>query len=101
MHTSRSPGITSVDVDHSGQLILTGGNDKHVQIYNKAEEKILANLTGHTKKVTAVKFRGQEVEHDIAISASADKHVRIWVPGGSKGKSKAQMKTIKVWFIKI
>ncbi|KAI7853041.1 WD40-repeat-containing domain protein [Circinella umbellata] len=85
MHTSRSPGITSVDVDHSGQFILTGGNDKHVQIYNKAEEKIFANLTGHTKKVTAVKFRGQEVEHDIAISASADKHVRIWVPGGSKG----------------
>ncbi|KAI8140448.1 WD40-repeat-containing domain protein [Fennellomyces sp. T-0311] len=85
MHTSRSPGITCVDVDHSGQLILTGGNDKHVQIYNKAEEKNVADLTGHTKKVNAVKFRGQEVEHDIALSAGADKHVRIWVPGGSKG----------------
>lgn len=86
MHSARSTGITAVDLDHSGQLILTGGNDKHVQIYNKAEEKVLANLTGHTKKITSVKFRGQQVEHDVALSASADKHVRVWVPGGSKGK---------------
>ncbi|CDS05955.1 hypothetical protein LRAMOSA08483 [Lichtheimia ramosa] len=85
MHSARSTGITAVDLDHSGQLILTGGNDKHVQIYNKAEEKVLANLTGHTKKITSVKFRGQQVEHDVALSASADKHVRVWVPGGSKG----------------
>ncbi|CAO3597311.1 unnamed protein product [Absidia cylindrospora] len=86
MHTSRTPGITAVDVDASGKLILTGGADKHVQIYNKEEGKVVANLTGHTKKVTAVKFRGQQgVEHDMAISASADKHVRVWVPGGNKG----------------
>ncbi|KAI8089593.1 WD40-repeat-containing domain protein [Halteromyces radiatus] len=85
MHTSRTPGITAVDVDASGKYILTGGADKHVQIYNKEEEKVVANLTGHTKKVTAVKFRGQQVEDDVAISASADKHVRIWVAGGDKG----------------
>ncbi|KAI8343592.1 WD40-repeat-containing domain protein [Chlamydoabsidia padenii] len=86
MHTSRTPGITAVDVDASGKNILTGGMDKHVQIYNKEEEKVVANLTGHTKKVTAVKFRGQQgVEHDVAISASADKHVRVWIPGGNKG----------------
>ncbi|ORZ23035.1 WD40-repeat-containing domain protein [Absidia repens] len=86
MHTSRTPGITAVDVDASGKLILTGGADKHVQIYDKEEGKVVANLTGHTKKVTAVKFRGQQgVEHDMAISAGADKHVRVWVPGGNKG----------------
>ncbi|KAL1934436.1 hypothetical protein VTP01DRAFT_6618 [Rhizomucor pusillus] len=85
LHTSRSPGITAVDVDHSGRYILTGGNDKHVQIYDKTEEKVFANLTGHTKKITAVKFRGEETEHDVAISASADKHVRVWIPGGNKG----------------
>lgn len=85
LHTSRSPGITAVDVDHSGRYILTGGNDKHVQIYDKTEEKVFANLTGHTKKITAVKFRGEETEHDVVISASADKHVRVWIPGGNKG----------------
>ncbi|KAF7731561.1 hypothetical protein EC973_009325 [Apophysomyces ossiformis] len=85
LHSSRTPGITAVDVDQSGKLILTGGNDKHVQVYNKEEDKVVADLTGHTKKVTAVKFRGQDAEDDIVLSASADKHVRIWVPGGAKG----------------
>ncbi|KAI9312014.1 WD40-repeat-containing domain protein [Dichotomocladium elegans] len=86
MHSARSAGITAVDVDVSGQHILTGGNDKHVQIYNKAEEKVTANLTGHTKKITAVRFRGVAAEEgDIALSASADKHVRVWAPGGTKG----------------
>ncbi|KAI8059124.1 WD40-repeat-containing domain protein [Gongronella butleri] len=86
LHTSRSPGITCADVDASGNLLLTGGMDKHVQIYDKAAGKVISSLTGHTKKVTSVAFRGQEgVEHDVAVSASADKHVRVWVPGGAKG----------------
>ncbi|KAI8886102.1 WD40 repeat-like protein [Backusella circina FSU 941] len=78
LHTSRSPGITALDVDHSENRILTGGQDKHVQIYDKTENKVIANMTGHTKKITCVKFRGQAVENDIAISASVDKHVRVW-----------------------
>ncbi|KAI8994743.1 WD40-repeat-containing domain protein [Pilobolus umbonatus] len=85
LHSARSPGISCLDVNHSENLILTGGNDKHVQIYNKAEEKVIANLTGHTKKITSVKFRGQEVENDIAISAAADKQVRIWSNTTEKG----------------
>ncbi|KAI9308860.1 WD40-repeat-containing domain protein [Cunninghamella echinulata] len=86
LHSARSPGITAVDVDVSGKNILTGGVDKHVQIYNKEENKVVANLTGHTKKITSVHFRGQEgVDKDIAISSSADKHVRVWIPDEAKG----------------
>ncbi|KAI8364772.1 WD40-repeat-containing domain protein [Radiomyces spectabilis] len=85
MHSSRTPGITAVDVDKTGKLILTGGNDKHVQVYDKEEDKVVANLTGHTKKITSVKFRGQDTENDIILSASADKHVRVWAAGGAKG----------------
>jgi pre-mRNA-processing factor 19 len=86
LHTSRSPGIVSFDVDHSGNRIVTGGNDKHVQIYDKTENKVIANMTGHTKKITCVKFRGQAVENDVAISASVDKHVRIWAADESNSK---------------
>ncbi|KAI7903503.1 WD40-repeat-containing domain protein [Cokeromyces recurvatus] len=85
LHSSRSPGITAMDVSQNGNFILTGGNDKHVQIYNKAEDKVVANLAGHTKKVTAVKFRGLEEENDICLSAGADKHVRLWIPDEKKG----------------
>ncbi|KAI9028350.1 WD40-repeat-containing domain protein [Phycomyces nitens] len=85
LHSSRTPGITAVDVDITGKLILTGGNDKKVQIYNRDEEKVVVDLPGHTKKVTSVKFRGQDVEKDVFVSASADKHVRVWTEGGAKG----------------
>lgn len=74
-----------MDVNESGTLILTGGNDKHVQVYDKTEDKVLANLTGHTKKITAVKFRGQQEQDDVLLSASADKHVRVWVADEKKG----------------
>lgn len=85
LHSARSAGITAMDVNSTGNLILTGGNDKHVQVYNKAEDKVIANLAGHTKKVTAVKFRGHQAEDDICLSASADKHVRVWVADEKKG----------------
>ncbi|CEP09201.1 hypothetical protein [Parasitella parasitica] len=83
LHSARAAGITALDVN--GDFILTGGNDKHVQVYNKAEDKVVANLAGHTKKVTAVKFRGQATADDICLSASADKHVRVWVADQKKG----------------
>ncbi|KAI9484030.1 MAG: WD40-repeat-containing domain protein [Benjaminiella poitrasii] len=85
LHSARSPGITAMDVSQDGNFILTGGNDKHVQVYYKAEDKVVANLAGHTKKVTAVRFRGQQEENDVFLSASADKHVRLWVPDEKKG----------------
>ncbi|KAI7895102.1 WD40-repeat-containing domain protein [Mucor mucedo] len=85
LHSARPAGITALDVNESGSIILTGGNDKHVLVYNKDEDKVIANLTGHTKKVTAVKFRGQQEQDDILLSASADKHVRVWVADEKKG----------------
>ncbi|KAI8988144.1 WD40-repeat-containing domain protein [Mycotypha africana] len=84
LHASRPAGITALDVNVTGNLILTGGNDKHIQIYDKVEEKVLVNLGGHTKKITAVKFRGQQAANDIFLSSSADKHVRVWIPDEKK-----------------
>ncbi|OBZ91584.1 Pre-mRNA-processing factor 19 [Choanephora cucurbitarum] len=81
LHSARSAGITALDV--SGQLILTGGNDKHVQVYDKSEDKVIANLGGHTKKITSVQFRDES--HDVFISGSQDKHVRVWVTSEKTG----------------
>ncbi|CAO3667095.1 unnamed protein product [Umbelopsis ramanniana] len=87
MHNARPAGITALDIDDKRGNVLTGGNDKHVQVYSREKDKVLANLTGHTKKVTSVKFRGDTDstdEIDIAVSASADKSVRVW-GNGEKG----------------
>ncbi|CAM0141801.1 hypothetical protein VKS41_004503 [Umbelopsis sp. WA50703] len=87
MHNARPAGVTALDIDDKRGNVLTGGNDKHVQVYSREKEKVLANLTGHTKKITSVKFRGDtdgSEEIDIAVSASADKSVRVW-GNGEKG----------------
>jgi pre-mRNA-processing factor 19 len=89
MHNARPAGITTLDIDDKRGNVLTGGNDKHVQVYSREKDKVLANLTGHTKKVTSVKFRGDTDsadDIDIAVSASADKSVRVW-GNGEKGMS--------------
>lgn len=92
MHGTKPPGVTSLDVSLNGSLILTGGRDKQVQVYNKSTGKIAATLKGHTKEVTRVAFAQSSVglEHGnvsadkagvpppFAISASADHSVRVW-----------------------
>jgi len=55
--------------------MLTGGVDKSVILFDRASEKKLATLTGHTKKITSVLFHPKE---DILLSSSLDKTARIW-----------------------
>jgi WD40 repeat protein len=56
-------------------LMLTGGMDKTVVLYDRVAEKKLATLAGHTKKVTHVAFHP---ERDVLVSSSEDKTVRVW-----------------------
>ncbi|RKP08382.1 WD40-repeat-containing domain protein [Thamnocephalis sphaerospora] len=56
MHSSTAPGVNCMDI--RGQLVLTGGVDKQVMIYARNEEKVLATLKGHTKRVNEVAFFG-------------------------------------------
>lgn len=94
LHASRPPGISAIDLDRGRGLVLTGGCDKNVQIYKRDEDKVIATLKGHTKKVNAVAWRGRvDDEHDIAISAGVDKTVRVWAPG-EKGTCLVRWKNI-------
>lgn len=65
-------------------MVLTGGVDKNVVLFNKDEGKVVATMTGHTKKVSDVLFHPQ---HELFFSASHDKTVRIWSPS-SAGSTK-------------
>ncbi|KAI8877031.1 WD40 repeat-like protein [Backusella circina FSU 941] len=85
LHAVRTPGITCLDIDITGDLILTGGNDKIVQVYDKKNGRMYSKLLGHTRKVTSVKFRGYTGESNIVLSSSADQSVRVWVPAIKKG----------------
>lgn len=89
LHSASSPGIQALDVSANGALLLTGGLDKTVLVLERATEKVLATLQGHTQAVTAVAFSGRSNAvagpessecpmPTYAVSASADKTARVW-----------------------
>ncbi|KAF8977323.1 hypothetical protein BGZ46_007477 [Entomortierella lignicola] len=86
LHAARSPGISSLDLDAKNGLVLTGGNDKNALVFSQSEEKVLATLKGHSKKITHVSWTGrsEEAGQDLALTASADHTVKIWSASGDK-----------------
>ncbi|KAK0531760.1 hypothetical protein OC835_003556 [Tilletia horrida] len=98
MHSTKPPGITSLDLSPTtSALALTGGNDKVVQVYNRQSGKVSSVLKGHTKKITAVAWTHDgeiklgEAAGDAddvascpahAVSASEDGSVRVWAHKG-------------------
>lgn len=77
-----SAQITSMSLgDLTNSLVLTGGSDKKVVLFDAAAEKVIATMTGHKKKVTGVALHPSA---DTAISCSADKTVKIWEASAAK-----------------
>ncbi|KAH7859217.1 hypothetical protein Vadar_033272 [Vaccinium darrowii] len=75
LHKTSKPGVLSVDILYSKDLIATGGVDTNAVVFNRSSGEILSTLSGHSKKVTSVKFVG---EGDLVVTGSADKTVRLW-----------------------
>ncbi|EIW72796.1 hypothetical protein TREMEDRAFT_67061 [Tremella mesenterica DSM 1558] len=80
LHATKPPGISTLDLASDGNVVITGGPDKIVQIFDIEASKVLGTLKGHTKPITHVSF----VTDSLAVSSSADKTVRVW--GSTEGK---------------
>jgi len=75
-HSASAPGILTVDLHSKNQdLVLTGGADSHVVLLNRSTQKVVQTLSGHSKKITSVKFHPTE---DVLLSSSADKTAKVW-----------------------
>lgn len=66
---------------------VTGGVDKIVRVFNRASGKVTSNLSGHTKKVTAVAYHSSG---DRILSCSQDKTVRVWDASGKSNPPPAK-----------
>ncbi|GLT76614.1 hypothetical protein SLA2020_482660 [Shorea laevis] len=75
LHKTTKAGITSIDINLSKDIIATGGIDSNAVLLHRTSGQILSTLSGHSKKVTSVKFVAQ---NDLFLSGSADKTVRVW-----------------------
>ncbi|ETS63368.1 hypothetical protein PaG_01649 [Moesziomyces aphidis] len=102
MHHAKPAGVSCLALSADGNVLVTGGNDKNVQVYDRKEDKVLATLKGHTKRITRVAVSGasdapigSEAASDEAalpsyvVSASEDGKVKVWTPTGATG-AKAQ-----------
>ncbi|TVU35274.1 hypothetical protein EJB05_17158, partial [Eragrostis curvula] len=56
-------------------IVATGGIDTNAVLFDRPSGQILSTLTGHSKKITSLKFVNRD---ELFITGSADKTVRIW-----------------------
>jgi len=91
IHKASEPGILCLDVHPTDDnKIVTGGADKTVVIFDRAQGKKLQTLSGHTKKLSAVAFHPTA---NVVFSASHDKTARIWNYGEGSRSSHLKVKT--------
>ncbi|RVW20963.1 Pre-mRNA-processing factor 19-like 2 [Vitis vinifera] len=77
LHKTNKPGILSADIYYSKDIIATGGVDSNAVLFDRQSGQILSTLSGHSKKVTSVKFVTQD---DLFLTASADKVIcPLWL----------------------
>jgi pre-mRNA-processing factor 19 len=87
LHSPAPAGITALALSTAQPgIFVTGGNDKVVQVYDRASDTVLATLKGHSKKVTRVALVEREGEPTLVLSASADKTARVWAHDAASGE---------------
>jgi len=75
-HKASAPGVLCLDIHPLQQeLIVTGGVDASVIVFNHETGKIVSTLNGHTKRVNDVLCHPSG---DVIISCSQDKTARVW-----------------------
>ncbi|KAG0488444.1 hypothetical protein HPP92_007255, partial [Vanilla planifolia] len=72
LHRTNKPGILSLDIHPSKDLIATGGIDTNAVLFDRSSGQILCTLTGHSK---SVKFVPSD---DLLVTGSSDKTIRVW-----------------------
>jgi pre-mRNA-processing factor 19 len=79
-HKASAPGITCIDIHTTQELIVTGGVDKNVVVFDRTHSKIANTLTHHTKRVNEVQFHPSK---DVILSCAADKTAVAWAKTGN------------------
>ncbi|XP_077252774.1 pre-mRNA-processing factor 19-like [Tasmannia lanceolata] len=82
LHKTNKPGILSADIHPTKDIIATGGVDSNAVLFDQMSGQILCTLSGHTKKVTSVKFVPRD---ELFVTGSADKTVRVWQQESENG----------------
>lgn len=74
-YLGHSDKLNALGATPDGKLLVTGGNDKTVRVWEIGTGKPLWTFQGHTEKVTAIAVRPDGKQ---AASGSEDGSVRVW-----------------------
>jgi pre-mRNA-processing factor 19 len=76
IHKTTPPGVLCLDIHPTNQsLVVTGGHDGNVIIFDRAIGKVSSTLSDHGKAVTDVLFHPTE---EVIFSTSKDKTAKVW-----------------------
>ncbi|KAK1350235.1 hypothetical protein POM88_010460 [Heracleum sosnowskyi] len=75
LHETSTPGVLSLDIDHSKDIIATGGADSNAVVFDLSSGKTVSTLSGHSEKVTSVKFVNKG---ELVVTGSGDNTIRVW-----------------------
>ncbi|EEC67131.1 hypothetical protein OsI_33953 [Oryza sativa Indica Group] len=81
LHKTNKPGILSMDIHPSKDIIATGGIDTNAVLFDRSSGQILCTLTGHSKKITSLKFVPRD---ELFVTGSADKVEAVTVHATQK-----------------
>jgi serine/threonine protein kinase len=70
-----SRSVNSVAISPDGQTLVSGSNDKTINIWNLANGKLIRTLTGHSGWVRSVAI---SADGQTLVSGSYDKKINIW-----------------------
>uniref|UniRef100_A0A0D9WHU6 Pre-mRNA-processing factor 19 n=1 Tax=Leersia perrieri TaxID=77586 RepID=A0A0D9WHU6_9ORYZ len=84
LHRTNIPGILPMDIHPSKDIVATGGVDTNVVLFDWPSRQILCMLTGHSKKITSLKFVNRD---ELLLTGSADKTDRIWLESEDRNYS--------------
>jgi len=86
LHSTTKKGVTALSVDPKDEsLVVTGGQDGGVIVFDKSTGKVGKTIKAHSKPVTCVQASATA---DVIFSGSADKVVKVWSGNVADGFSK-------------
>lgn len=75
LDASNSGGINGLDIDISGQLFCTGGDDEILKVWDYQAGEVVAIGLGHADAITRLKF---SPDRKLVVSVSKDGGVLVW-----------------------
>jgi len=73
--TGSNAGITSVEFDANGTLMVGASNDFATRVWTLDDQRLRHTLTGHSGKVLAARFLGSS---SVVVTGSYDRTLKIW-----------------------